>query len=91
VINQITLISITLDELKNLIKEAVREELEAREQKEDEKMLSVSEVSTLFGVTKATVYNWTTEGKLSKYKVGGKVFWKYSEVMEAAKQLKKYK
>jgi predicted DNA-binding transcriptional regulator AlpA len=91
--DKVTLISITVDELKELIREAVREELSAREQKPDEKMLSINEVCKMFhpSVTRATVHNWSKRGLLKKYYIGRSVRFKYSEIMEAAKHLKKYK
>ena len=75
------------------VRNIVKEEFEAYYRSIiSEKLLSPSEVCKLFdpNISKVTLANWTTQGRLKKYSLGGRVFYKYSEVMESLKTIKKY-
>ena len=67
---------------------ALRKEQQADHQ---EKLLTTQEVAKLFGVTTVTISSWITKGYLSPSKIGGRNRFKYSDVMESMKTLKKYK
>ena len=46
-------------------------------------LMSRIETSELLGVNLVTVHKWVNQGLLSCYKLGGKVYFKRSEVMDA--------
>ena len=46
-------------------------------------LMSRIETSELLGVSLVTVHKWVNQGLLSCYKLGGKVYFKRSEVMDA--------
>jgi hypothetical protein len=58
----------------------------------EEKLLSPMETVKLFDppISKQTLHNWQRKGLLRKHYIGGRTFYKRSEVLEAAKSLKKY-
>ncbi|MCO5238116.1 MAG: hypothetical protein M9933_17800 [Chitinophagaceae bacterium] len=72
--------------------EAVLSRLEANQKKESEKLLSADQARKLFSpeISKPTLIRWTAEGKLICHRIGGRVFYRQSEVMQAVTKLKKY-
>lgn len=75
--------------IKPLIVEAIREVLQEKE----EKLLSLAEVCKKFepAISKTTLASWTRQGFLTEYRIGGRVYYKMSEVLNNAKSLKRYK
>lgn len=75
------------------IKSAVRDEIAAKKVEEiEQKLLSPSETCKLFSppISKPTLSSWTKSGFLKDYRISGRVYYRASEVIEAAKHLKKY-
>lgn len=48
--------------------------------------LSQTEAASLFQVTVQTIINWSKKGIITKYKLGNRVFYLKSELLQAAKQ-----
>ena len=53
-----------------------------------EEYLTVKDVADLFHISIATVNNWRREGVLVAYQIGGKIFFKRSEIENSLVQLK---
>jgi len=89
--NPFDLIEKRFDKFESLLTEILSHT--SASEKPLEKLLSPEETCKLFqpSISKVTLWNWTNEGKLQKHQIGGKVFYKYSEVMESITTLKKYK
>lgn len=88
------LLSIPANDLRQLISECVNDCLQkAATAQTEEKMLSPKQALKLFNPAPsiATLAAWEKRGLLKKYYLGGRTFFKQSEIIEAAKQLKKYK
>ncbi len=49
---------------------------------QDEKQLTTKEIAKILKVTKLTIFNWRNAGKIPFYKVGGRYYYRLSEVME---------
>jgi hypothetical protein len=84
---------IPLGELLKTLKAEILEALSTKQEKElQEKLLSPTETCNLFypKISKPTLIKYTKEGKLQEYRIGGRVYYKYSEVLQALKTLKKY-
>lgn len=88
---KVILSPIPLDELKNEFTQIVTDALQSLKPK-DEKLLSTEETRKLFSppISKPTLIKWTSSGKLKSYRIGGRVYYKLSEVIAAATHLKKY-
>lgn len=90
---QIILIPLTVDDLLSRVREIV---LEVVKQNQEEKLqatlLSASEACQLFKpkISKATLHEWTKRGLIPVYRIGGRIFYKYSEVIDSAKRLRKF-
>jgi hypothetical protein len=91
--NQILLNGITPEELVELIRIVFQDEMRKIKSEEDEKLMSPAETCKLFipTITKATLTSWTNQGLLDQYRIGGRIFYKKSEMIEKAKTLQKYK
>ena len=90
----IILTPVSLEVLIDKIREALRQDrvIELKELT-GEKLLSPAEACKLFvpEITKLTLSNWSKQGLIPKSQIGGRIFYKYSDVIEAGKTLKKYK
>lgn len=92
--DKVILSPIELSELLNGLRLVVKEELKVQQQQQlEEKLLSPAETCKLFQpeISKVTLTAWSNQGLLKDYRIGGRVYYKYSEVIEAAKHLKRYK
>jgi hypothetical protein len=90
---QFILSAIPIDQLRDLITEVIRGEL-ATQAKNDlqEKLLTASEARKLFvpAITVQTLYNWTKKGLLPVHFLNNRNYYKYSEVIAAAKTVRRY-
>lgn len=84
----------TPDEFFSEIRQVVKDEIQKHnEAVAKEKLLSPEVARKLFHpeVSKQTLHRWTKEGMIPVYRLGGRIWYKESEVTEAAKTIKKYK
>ena len=84
----------SMENFRELLREILREEISEISlgaSKTDE-FLSVKELQKLFkpSVSRVTIDNWSNKGLLKKIFMGGKVYFKKSEVFESLNTLKKY-
>jgi hypothetical protein len=88
------LTNIPIKELFDNIRGIVQDEINRDQSTQlKEKLLSPKETCQLFepNITKPTLAKWDKDGHIRSYRIGGRVFYKYSEVIDSAKSLKKYK
>ena len=91
--NNLVLTPVPLEDLLSQFRSIVKEEIQAGQQKAiGEKLLSPDEARRLFvpAISRVTLQKWTDEGHLKRYDIGARVYYRYNEVIEAAKHLKKY-
>jgi hypothetical protein len=84
---------VPLQDLTNIFRDVVREELNAKNEKElQDKFLSPEETCNLFSpaITKPTLESYSQKNLLKKYYLGGRTWYKYSELVDAMKQIKKF-
>ncbi len=53
----------------------------------EKELISREEAAELLHVNSTTIHRWTIKGKLKKYGLGGSVYYKRSEIMDAVKLL----
>ena len=90
---QIILNGVTLDQLVEVFRPMIKEEIDKIKSKDEERLISPSETCKLFvpTITKATLTSWTNQGLLDQYRIGGRVYYKKSEILEKTKKLCKYR
>jgi len=84
------LISISRDELKQLIQEAVNDSnriVEIHNTTADDKFVNIGDLTRIFKVSKTTINNWKNLGKIPYYKIGRLVYFKESEVIGSMKRI----
>jgi hypothetical protein len=90
----ILLTPVPLPTLIEQIRAVVRAEITAEKNKSEvEKLLSPAETCLLFSpkISKVTLAKWTADGRLKRYDIGGRVYYRQGEVLSAAKEFKKFK
>lgn len=90
---KVLLCSIPLEHLEERFKQIIKNELLNTEvNKLQERLLSPEETRKLFSpaVSKVTLHHWAKKGKLKQYRIGARVFYKYSEIIESLVHIKKY-
>ena len=90
--NQIILSGITAAELVEIFRPMVQQEILKIKGEQEERLLSPADVCQMFqpAISKVTLKAWSDLGKLNEHKIGRRVFYKQSEILEAATRLKKY-
>lgn len=86
--------SIQRDDLKELVRETFKEELEIYKVKETaDRLLSPEEACKVFNpaITKMTLRKWSADGLIPFKKLGSRVFYRHGDLISAGKSLKKYK
>ena len=91
--SQIILSGITTPDLIELFRVMVKDVVSQIKDKQEEKLLSPAETCKIFQptISKVTLASWTNKGLLQDHRIGGRVFYKQSEVLAKLIILKKYK
>ncbi len=61
--------------------------------KQEEQLICASEACKLFvpAISRLTLIRWTKADHVKEYRIGGRVYYKRSQILDAAKHLQKYK
>lgn len=88
--HNVVLSPISTDTLIERIAERTVEILNQKQapQPEAKDLLTRKETAELLQVNIATIWRWTNSGKLNQYGIGGRTYYKRSEVLESVKSLK---
>ena len=77
-------ISLEIEDLENLIRNCIREELkEMTSQGENAELLKANEVCEYLRISKVTLYKWLKQGKITGYHLGTRLFFKRTDVDNA--------
>lgn len=90
--SQIQFIQITPEQLQEAILQGVKSQLDELKKefqpKEPEEYLTRSEVSQLLDIDLSTVHNWSRSGRLKRYGIGNRVYFKRSEIEASLMHIK---
>jgi len=84
---------IPLDQLEAMFQNIVRQEIRLKQTEDlQEKLLSPKETAKLFTpkVSLVTLDSWTAKGFIRKHHIGGRVYYRYKEIIEAIEKIKPY-
>ena len=88
---QIQFVQVTPEQLQDAIIEGVNTQLTDLKKhfqpKEAEEYLTRNEVAKMLKVDLSTLHNWNKKGKLKTYGLGGRVYYKRSEIEKAIIEL----
>ena len=92
---QIAITQLTPEDLKALIREQFKLQLESlKKEKEEESVDPVftrEQTAKRFNVDLSTLYRWTKEGKIVAHAIGARVYYKESSIQEALVKLEAQK
>ncbi len=74
------LVSLTVDQLKDVISEAIGNKEHTPTEKNGKDLMTRFEVMEYFNISAPTINRWVKKGTLRKVKVGHKVFFNRSEI-----------
>jgi len=79
-------------ELMAQMRDIVRDELQ-QQQRNDlaEKLLTAQETADLLRVSLVTIWQWEKQGRITKHTLGGRTYFKYSEIMASLETLQRYR
>jgi len=78
------LIPLTEEELKELIKSSLQEVIaENGPNRQRKELLTFKEVTSLLGISASTLNNWKRDGKIPFHRMGGRILFKYAEIVES--------
>ncbi len=80
---KIILISISKEELKELIHEAVAQAVNAKKEKE---LLTFRETLELLGISASCLNNWKSKGMIPYRRLGKRIFFNTKDVLAALKE-----
>jgi len=86
---QIVLESLTTKELSLVVGQAVEAALSKRgEQTQEDRVLTREETAKLLNVDLSTLRSYVNKGKILSHRIGGRVFFKHSDIMKALVEFK---
>jgi len=91
--NRIIMADFAPEEFIELFRSVIKEELKNLQSDKEEQLLSPAQTCKIFkpSISKTTLKSWTDQGLLIDHRIGGRVFYKLSEILEKSKTLKRYK
>lgn len=89
---QIIITTLSPHELVEVFRPMFKEILQEL-QSEKEEFLSPAQTCKIFvpPLSKTTLAAWTKQGRITEHRIGGRVFYKLSEILEKSKTLLRYK
>ena len=85
------LTTLNQDELQAILETAVEtgvsRALQQQNDPKQDELLKIDDVCRLFKVSKVAIFSWKKRGLIPFYRVGGRVFYKKSEVLSAMKKI----
>jgi excisionase family DNA binding protein len=89
---QIFFSPIELAELLEGFRSIVKAELQQQQRADlSEKLMTAKEAADLLRVSLVTLWQWEKQGRISKYSMGGRTYFKYSELMAGLDTLQRYR
>jgi len=91
-LNQILIEKIDSEDFFSRFRQIIKEEIAEMQQdstiKESE-LKTRKQTKELLDTSYVSLNKWTAEGKLQSYNIGGKVFYRYSEILQALRKNKR--
>jgi len=82
---------VPIADLMEQMRVIVRDELKQQKVADlSEKLMTAKEAADLLRVSLVTLWQWEKDGRISKYTLGGRTYFKYSELMANLNNLKRY-
>ena len=86
--DKIVLISLSQQELQDLISSAIKDGLKVKQERE---LISFRQTCEWLDISASCLNQWKSQGKIPYKKIGGKIFFSRSEIKEALNEAGNYK
>ncbi len=88
----ILLSPVSIADLMANVRVIIRDELRQQQTSDlQEKLLTAKEAADLLRVSLVTLWQWEKQGRITKHSMGGRTYFKYSELMAGLDTLQRYK
>jgi excisionase family DNA binding protein len=82
---------VPIADLMARMRDIVRDELQQQSRADlSEKLMTAKEAADLLRVSLVTLWQWEKQGRIPKYAMGGRTYFKYSELMSSLETLQRY-
>ena len=85
--NAIQVLELSLDDLRELLTEVVKEQMQTLDKDNPEQLLTRKEVTERLKISLPTLHKYSELGILTQHKIGERVYYRWSEVLAAAKRI----
>jgi excisionase family DNA binding protein len=83
---------VSLTTIMDGLREIVRDELKQQGRADlAEKLLTPKEAADLLRVSMVTIWQWEKQGRITKHSMGGRTYFKYSELLAGLDTLQRYR
>lgn len=90
--NEIVLTPVPLADILAQVRDIVRDELHQKQRADlVEKLLTPKQTADLLQVSIVTLWAWEKQGRVTKYTIGGRTYFKHGEIMAGLETLKRYR
>ena len=85
--------TIPLAEFKEIVTNCLKEQLDNQkpEPPKEDKFITTNEAIKILGVSKPTLHKWKTEGLIPFHRIGSRIRFNKSDLIDAVQLCKKYK
>lgn len=88
---EVMFIQVSLDELKQIIRESVNDAIKVNQTTEVERaedaLIKIDVVAKILKVSKVTIHKWKKSGRIPFHRISNRIFFKESEIMESLKKI----
>lgn len=84
---QIQLTQLSLDDLKNILDEVISEHLKDVKKEQPDQLFTRKELAERLSISLPTLHKYSQQGILISYKIGNRIYYRWSEVLKAAIQI----
>lgn len=88
---KIQLLELSLDDFRNMLSEVVDEHMKQLDKDTPEQLLTRKDVAERLKISLPTLHKYTELGILTQHKIGERVYYRWSEVLTAAKRIESNK
>ncbi len=93
--DNVQFIQLTPEQIKNLLSEVVKPEIENLKQsfqpKEPVNLLTRKEAAKLLKINLSTLWSWSNKGIIKSYAIGNRIYYKRHEILQALTEIKNRK
>ena len=84
---KIQIVSLSLEDFRSMLSDVVREHLNQVGNEPSDELLTVNEAAARLKISKPTLHKYAELGILIRHKIGERVYYRWSDILAAAKRI----